>query len=198
MPTGYTSAIKDGITFEEFVMSCARAFGALVTMRDEPHDAKIPKKFEPDDYHTKRLIESEKRAKELRDMTVWEAAKCATAAYNNRVQEIEKVIKERKELRAKYEAMLVKVVAWKPPTEDHVNLQNFMVEQITGSIDFDCNVSHYLENPPVKMDGEVWRREAQERVVKDIAYYKAEEVKEQQRAADQTRWVTELRRSLQK
>lgn len=36
MPTGYTDAIKDGISFNQFILSCARAFGALITMRDEP------------------------------------------------------------------------------------------------------------------------------------------------------------------
>ena len=36
MPTGYTDKIKDGITFKEYAMGCARAFGALITMRDNP------------------------------------------------------------------------------------------------------------------------------------------------------------------
>jgi hypothetical protein len=36
MPTGYTAAIKDGISFEKFVWDCARGMGALVMMRDEP------------------------------------------------------------------------------------------------------------------------------------------------------------------
>ena len=36
MPTGYTHELHEGeeISFEKFVMSCARAFGALVLMRD--------------------------------------------------------------------------------------------------------------------------------------------------------------------
>ena len=38
MPTGYTLDLYNGkdITFEEFVLKCARAFGALIDMRDEP------------------------------------------------------------------------------------------------------------------------------------------------------------------
>jgi hypothetical protein len=49
MPTGYTAAVADGtITeFPDFAMQCARAFGTLVLMRDEPQDAAIPEKFEP-------------------------------------------------------------------------------------------------------------------------------------------------------
>jgi hypothetical protein len=32
MPTGYTSAIADGIEFKDFALRCARAFGALVEL----------------------------------------------------------------------------------------------------------------------------------------------------------------------
>ena len=34
MPTGYTYKIGEGASFKEFVMACARAFGACVEMRD--------------------------------------------------------------------------------------------------------------------------------------------------------------------
>ena len=50
MPIGYTSKLHDGDQpFNEFIMSCARAFGALVTMRDDPNDAPIPE-FEVSEY----------------------------------------------------------------------------------------------------------------------------------------------------
>ena len=55
MPTGYTAKIADGQTFEEFILSCARAFGALVEMRDEPADAPIPEEFKPSAYHTTQI-----------------------------------------------------------------------------------------------------------------------------------------------
>ena len=40
MPTGYTAIIEDdpNCTFEQYLMRCARAFGATVTMRDDPLD----------------------------------------------------------------------------------------------------------------------------------------------------------------
>lgn len=40
MPTGYTADIKDGITFRDFALRCARAFGATIMQRDE--DISIP------------------------------------------------------------------------------------------------------------------------------------------------------------
>ena len=51
MPTGFTYKIKDGISFEEFIMRCTRAFSALVCMRASSIDSAIPKKFEPESYH---------------------------------------------------------------------------------------------------------------------------------------------------
>src|SRR5688572_14375055 len=56
MPTGYTSTLMEkGQSFPEFTMLCARAFGALIEMRDESLDATIPEKFEPSDYYTDRI-----------------------------------------------------------------------------------------------------------------------------------------------
>ena len=56
MPTGYTAKLMEqGQTFPEFIMSCARAFGALIMMRDDPANAPIPEKFEPSDYHVRAL-----------------------------------------------------------------------------------------------------------------------------------------------
>lgn len=45
MPTGYTAAIKYGITFKEFALDCARNFGACISMRDEPRETPIPDEF---------------------------------------------------------------------------------------------------------------------------------------------------------
>ena len=50
MPTEYTDAIADGISFNDFMMKCARGMGALIMMSDEPSDAPILEQFEPSDY----------------------------------------------------------------------------------------------------------------------------------------------------
>lgn len=44
MPTGYTADLMEkGMEFKPFVLQCARAFGALITMRDDSLDAPSPK-----------------------------------------------------------------------------------------------------------------------------------------------------------
>lgn len=71
MPTGYTASVQDGkITeFRDFAMQCARAFGATITMRDDPSDAPIPEAFEPENYNAKRLIEAQEEIARLNAMT---------------------------------------------------------------------------------------------------------------------------------
>ena len=83
MPTGYTLDLYDvkDITFEEFALRCARAFGALISMRDEPIDAPIPERFEPSDYHLKELEKAKKRLKEVKKWNEETAEQEAVRAY---------------------------------------------------------------------------------------------------------------------
>jgi hypothetical protein len=61
MPTGYTAKLYDGDQkFQDFAMECARAFGALIEMRDEPMNAKIPETFEPSEHHVNGLERAKK------------------------------------------------------------------------------------------------------------------------------------------
>jgi hypothetical protein len=72
MPTGYTAPIADGMTFEQYALGCARAFGALVTMRDEPSDAPIPEKLEPDTYYQRSLEASQLELDRVMSLTAAE------------------------------------------------------------------------------------------------------------------------------
>jgi hypothetical protein len=51
MPTGYTCIIEDkpDVTFAEYVWRCARAFGALLSMREDSLDAPIPDELKSED-----------------------------------------------------------------------------------------------------------------------------------------------------
>ena len=133
MPTGYTAAIADDITFDDFVMRCARGMGALVMMRDEPADAPIPERFEPSDYHLKRIAEASASLIRLAGMTEAETEQAASDAHETAVAEQAEAIHRKDMLYEKYNAMLAKVKAWKPPSDDHEGFKKFMVEQITGS-----------------------------------------------------------------
>jgi hypothetical protein len=64
MPTGYTSKIATGemTSLRHFILTCARGMGALVHMRDEPSDAILPLRLEPDtSYHDDEIARAPKR-----------------------------------------------------------------------------------------------------------------------------------------
>jgi len=194
MPTGYTAAIKDGITFRQFALNCARAFGALVTMRDEPNDAPIPESFQPSDYHIKRIAEIEKELNDLRTLTDSEAEARARLEYDEELKRYEKALEEAFELKEKYLDMLKQVKAWQEPTPEHKEYKNFMIKQIEESIDFDCDTEYYT-TPKLKSGG-VWLSERLAGLVKDLEYHKEKNLKEVERATGRTEWVNALRSSL--
>ena len=196
MPTGYTAAIKDGISFETYALICARAFGALVMMRDEPFDAPMPERFEPIDYHAKAIRTAQERLEELDRMSLEDAATAAQVAYTAEVDRIRKIMADNDALRVKYNAMLQRIAAWQPPTPDHEGLKQFMREQIESSINFDCSNEYYLRSQPRQLSALEWRSEQVEKAREDIAYHSKEHAEEVGRAHTCTDWVKALRESL--
>jgi hypothetical protein len=196
VPTGYTDAIKDGIDFRTFAMNCARAFGACVMLRDDGGGGdKIPESFQPSDYHVKALA---KTRSDLAAVELLSAEDCALSAANAWQQQgaaREKRQRDREVLRLKYEAMLAQVDAWEAPTPDHGGLKNFMREQITQSIDFDCADSPYSEQEP-KLSGAEWRAKEISRLCRAIEYHERENAKEVERTDERNRWIAALRKSL--
>lgn len=193
MPTGYTDCISKGVDFQTFALGCARAFGALITMRDDPQDAPIPDRFEPTDYHAKALAEARKRQTELEGMSPSLCEMAANGAYRSALETRQKYMAEKAELRRKYEAMLAFAQAWTPPTAEHQGLKDFMVEQLTTSIDFDCKV---YGGPPVLQTGEEWRAAEFGKAKWDVEYHSKHHLEEIERANGRTEWVRKLRESL--
>ena len=147
MPTGYTAPVQDGkITeFSDFALNCARAFGALILLRDSDTSLETTKRFidngsylENSTYNEERIRKATERIAELRRMSDEEVLACAQSEANDVVRRNRERAVQTQTERARYENMLDKVKAWTPPTEDHVSFKNFMIEQLEGSIDFDC------------------------------------------------------------
>lgn len=195
MPTGYTADIEKGITFREYALRCARAFGACVTMRDDDTDTPIPDEFKVGDYHGNALQKAHARQKELLSMTLDQASILAEKDY----QEVEKHRKERLAekvaLRSKYEAMLVEVRKWEPPSPEHREFKEFMESQIVQSIEFDCRTDYYSQ-PTKRLTSEAWLADRLAQANKDVAYHVTELAAEQERCAGRNRWVRQLRDSL--
>lgn len=195
MPTGYTAPVQSGkvATLNEFAMQCARAFGALITMRDDPLGAPIPDKIEPQtSYHDKALAEAHAALAEMRSLTPEQAEYRALKAYDEATASHMAYAREKDEQRGRYEAMLEKVEAWQAP-EEVSGLRSFMLKQLRESIDFDCG---HQSPAPERLMGEKWRAEMVEKAERDIAYHTKARAEEVDRAADRTRWLTTLRTSL--
>ena len=195
MPTGYTADIKDGITFDQFAMGCARAFGALVLMRDEPNDAPIPEKLEPNDYHERMLIENKEKLKQIEAISIDKANQLALDEWHESEKSRIKSLNENKELRVKYQEMLDKALAWIPPTDDHKNLLKFMVDQIEKSIEFDCSEEYYSK-PTELLSGDDWLEKQKAKVEHSIEYHEKENKAEIERTNSRNSWLKHLRDSL--
>jgi hypothetical protein len=195
MPSGYTETLYKGDdqTFEQFVMQCARAFGALIELRDEPH-AEIPEKFEASPYERKRLDAAIGLVVEVRDRTdeEWAAAQEAEIAEHN--AHVREAIALAGERRVRYELMLAQVRAWKPPTEEHKGLHEFMVKQLEESIAFDCSTRYLDEQRWVPVPE--YAQAKQDDAARELRRAEQSLVEAQERAAGRTAWVQDLRQSL--
>lgn len=194
MPTGYTAAIADGIEFNQFVWSCARAFGALVMMRDDPTNARIPERFEPSDTYAKWAEEERANIAKLESMSEEDAAIAAAGDYETALASWKRRTQNRAELLNKYNAMLAKVVQWVPPTSDHEGLQTFMADQIRESIKFDCDGKY--DTKPLPQDGKVWRDQRLEHSRRMLARHLESQAEEVARVEGRNAWLRALRESV--
>lgn len=198
MPTGYTAAIADGISFNDFVMRCARAMGVCILMRDDPLDKPIPERFEPSDYHSNKINEIIAELEQTKAMSDEAANDWAEVEYNREKQELQRIIKKRKELLKNYKAMFERVRSWNPPTPGHQGLKDFMIKQINETIEWDCDTSWYEENQPQLMTGAQWKEEKIKKLERDLAYHTKENQEEISRTESRNKWIKELRDSLRK
>jgi len=195
MPSGYTAAIAKGITFKEYALGCARAFGALVLMRDEPNDAPIPERFEPTDYHTNALTNASDRLVQLRLMSPDECALAAEKDFEAVRQKRAAAVAEKTELRNKYNAILAQAMQWEPPTPAHVEYKNFMVKQLRDSIEWDCDTS-YDDESLIQLSGSEWLAGQIAAAEREIEYHKAQHLKEVRLTNERNDWIKALRDAL--
>ncbi len=194
MATGYTGIIGEkDVTFEEFALRCARNFGALILMRDQPLDAPIPAKFVPSDHHEKRITEA--KARLLKVQTRSEAETVAEMK-ERRERALARTIEanDRAErLRGRYEALVAAAEAWQPPTPEHEGLKAFMLKQLRSSIDWDCRPA---EAPRGENDPDAYNRAEVDAALEDLRYHTEKHAEELARTDERNAWVRALRESL--
>jgi len=199
MPSGYTAGVQSGeITdFKDYAMGCARAFGALVMMRDDPSDAEIPEKFEPSKFSRDRLVKLRKELDQFKAMGSDERRDLHESEHRDEIASAEKRLAEIAEQRARYEAMLGEARAYVAPTPDHEKFAEFMVKQLVDSIDWDCKTEYY-DKKKEKAPFRKWEYEKVKDLERSIESAKESWNEEQERTAGRNKWIAELRESLSK
>jgi hypothetical protein len=198
MPTGYTSPVKDkdDYTFEDFVWSCARGFGALIHMREEGLDADITLP-EESSYREDAIARATQKLTELKAMTLSQVKKRQDEEHNEKIESAKKCVQEEQKSLQRYNSMLAKVEAWTPPTDDHVKLRKFMIEQLTESIKFDCSGDYWknmLEQE--KVSPSTWLKRCISDTEEDIAYHTTKAREEHEIFLKGIEWIAQLQQSI--
>lgn len=194
MPSGYTEKLSKGPQeFQDFALECARAFGALISMRDAD-GAEIPSSFEPNPYYKKAEQEARERlvALERRTSTEWAEAEIAEREeHNARNTELRAKASEKLD---RYRSMRQEVLDWTPPTGEHIEMKAFMLDQLDQSIKMDCSTTWIRDREPMSVAQ--YRAEQLVAVQKEVGRAATGWAEEQERAASRTQWVADLRESL--
>lgn len=197
MPTGYTCGVQNGEATElkDYILQCARNFGACIHMRDEDFKNK-PKLREVNDYYLKQLERANKELEEYKLKTDEDFYQEMIKTYKRRKEEKENYLKEKEIHKQRYSEMLEKVKNWKPPTEDHIKLREFAIKQLECSIDFDCGCSSWLEPTPMPTLEEYKQIELN-CIVNSIKRYSESYQAEVENTIKANKWITDLYESLE-
>lgn len=135
MPTGYTADIAKDISFEEFVLKAAEAFG-YGRSNQYKEDSK---------YYTEEYMEAASLVNKLERMTREEKLVYAASQIEAETARVQEDFNKAILLKNKYEAMLERLRDWDCGPE-FSNLKQFMISQIKSSIEYDCQTEHYIQD----------------------------------------------------
>ena len=191
MPTGYTEDIYNGkdVTFKDFALKCARAFGACVHQREDNIDDPPRLKIADTSYYEEKL----KKAKAFKKPKKAEY----DLSISREIEYLEIELAKNKKRIADYKAMLVNVKNWVPPTKEHFRFKEFMIEQLESSLYADSY--EYYERELERLKGMTYKDYCD--ILKQDADYTvksyAEEIeKEKARTEKSNKWLTDLFKSL--
>lgn len=190
MPSGYTAKVASGevTDLRSFALICARGMGALISMRDEPFDAKLPEKLEPSSYHREEAEAAEARVAELRDMSLEQIA-IAAAAWNaqNDAYRASRV-EENSARRARYEALIAQTEAWQGAPD---GLKRFMLSQLRESMEFDVR-DDPLEYAATWLSDQDWLAAQLKEALWNVECHEREHAAEVARTAERNAWLQQL------
>lgn len=196
MPTGLTATLigEKERSFKDFALLCARHFGPLFFMRDDPLNKDIPDEVPTADadYYENKLLESLKRLENFKLLTEDDYMVKAKEQFDEDIKMYEESIEKNELIRYRYSSMLKQVMDWVPPSDDHAQIKEFMIEQIKSSTDADIHVP----STPKILTGAQWSKKELRAITEDIKYYENKYIEEQQRQLKANEWIRQLKNSL--
>ncbi len=204
MPTGYTHQILNGEvkTFSEFAMTCSRAFGATVHMRDEPTNKKYTPR-EPSEHHKEAFNNAKSTLAELRKgedgkysggkllITEQKRLDDDKKRLKLRIREIEKGAIKLKDI-------LSQVKQWIPPTDEHDGIKKFMIQQLESTLEYDGDADYEkkelnkVEDGLNCIDARVIHNRMRKDAERELKYHGEEYRKEVNRCNESNLWIQQL------
>jgi vacuolar-type H+-ATPase subunit I/STV1 len=196
MPTGYTAElVEKGMEFNDFVLTCARAFGACIELREDklaPAPKKISRK---DDYYSNALKNAIKELSDFEKMSDEKQLKTENRKRELEIKRCDEMLEKYSETNQRLKEMEQKVERWVPPTDDHKNLKTFMLEQIKMSYE---DLGYYRKEKErlQALDPKEMIASTIENLKHNVKYYTKEIESGQDKYENRDKWLEDLYSSL--
>ena len=193
MPTGYTAPVQSGEikTLEQFVMTCVKAFGVCLELRDSP-DAEVPTEFVMSDYHSIKLKEAQAKLDEIRAMSGEEIIHAEEEDWVEKRLDYASRVKKMAVEEDNYKQMIKLVSGWNPPPK-FFPLKEFMLDQLKIGLEFDI----YKIDPPIRFTtARDWHTKQIEDATWNVEYHFKHELKDQNTTIERNTYLRELREAI--
>jgi predicted ATP-binding protein involved in virulence len=204
MPTGYTSKVLDGASFEEFALETATAFSYMARGLSESGKLKDgplpdPEKAARNSYHGKKIAEAEKKLRSVLRMSFDQAARKAREEYEQEKKQLQEGLARISSDAFALDKMVKQVLAYKAPdTERHKAHKDYMLDQLKKTIEQDTDTSYYNDRLAglKPLTGRQWKKKAIEDAKHDIEYHSKEAAEEAERLKNDVDFIAGLRNAL--
>jgi hypothetical protein len=147
MPSGYTHKIIDPETYpnftpKDFILDCAKGFSGFIS------DEEIRRHKSNLEYNEKALEKAKTKLKELKSKFTSEWLEEIVYSNNSIQESYNRSIEINKLRKQQYDAFIEAVESWGIPSDEHENLKNFCMKQLTESKEWDT----YVPNEPSLID----------------------------------------------
>jgi hypothetical protein len=199
MPTGYTSRVLEGASFEDFALETAGAFSHLAASFSESgklHDPLPDPAVLGSKYHEKRIAEAKKKLKSTLKMSFARAAKKAQKEFDGEKKDLIEQLDKVSAHAITLSRMVGQVLEYQPPdTEVHRAHKAYMIDQLKKTIEHDADPQYYLDRlgEMKLLTGREWKEKTIKGAKRDIEYNSEHAAKELERAQQSVAFLRDLR-----